>query len=93
MCMKPNEINKTMKELAQLLRMKEELEAEIDSAKDKLKEHMKEADITELIGDEHKATLKSVTSERLDTKAFKAEMPDVAKRYLVSSTSVRFNFA
>lgn len=86
------QINKTMKTLAQLLRMKEELDAEIDAEKDKLKEHMRETGVNVLLGDEHKASLSDVTSERLDTKALKKEMPELAARYTVTTKSLRFNF-
>ena len=40
--------------------------------------------------DGYKVTWKSVTSERLDTKALKTELPDIAERFLKASESRRF---
>ena len=39
---------------------------------------------------EHKVSWKGVTSERLDTKALKADEPDLYAKYVKSSTSRRF---
>ena len=49
--------------------------------------------IDELTGDEHKATYKEVTSSRIDTKALKKELPDIATRYTTTSSTIRFTFA
>jgi predicted phage-related endonuclease len=53
---------------------------------------MIENNLDTLNGDEHRATYKAVTSDRIDTKALKAELPDIAKRYTKSSETMRFNF-
>lgn len=85
-------INEIMKELAQYNRLADETAAIIEGLKDKLKSYMVENNLDTLNGDEHRATYKAVTSDRIDTKALKAELPDIAKRYTKSSETMRFNF-
>lgn len=85
-------INEIMKELAQYNRLADETAAIIEGLKDQLKSYMVENNLDTLNGDEHRATYKAVTSDRIDTKALKAELPDIAKRYTKSSETMRFNF-
>ncbi len=87
------DINAIMQELAQYTRLAEETAAIVDGLKDQLKAYMTENNLETLTGDEHKATYKAVTSDRIDTKALKAELPDIAKRYTKTSASMRFNFS
>lgn len=87
------ELNTLMSELAQYQRIAEETAAVIDGLKDKLKGYMTTSGLVELVGDEHKATYKEVTSTRLDTTAIKRDMPDVAKEYTKHVSSMRFTFA
>ena len=88
------EINEVMKTIAEYTRIAEEAQAVIDANKDILKMYMKEADISELIGDEHKATYKAVTSNRFDSAAFKkAGFADLYEKFTKPSTSMRFTFA
>lgn len=86
-------INEIMAQLAQYNRMKDETEAIIDGLKDQLKDYMKANNLETLTGDEHKAIYKAVESTRLDTKALKAELPEIATRYTVTSSTMRFTFA
>ena len=86
-------INEIMKSLAEYNRIQEETSAIIDGLKDKLKEYMTSENIDTLTGDEHKATYKEVASSRLDTKALRKELPDVADRYTTTTTTMRFTFA
>ena len=67
-----SEIQKTMKELAEFTAMQTELEAQIDSLKDELKEYMKAENVDELLGEngEH-AVWRKVISNRFDSTAFK----------------------
>ena len=87
------DINEIMKELAQYNRIAEETAAVIDGLKDKLKEYMTAQGLEILTGDEHKATYKPVTSNRIDTTALKAELPDIAKRYTKTTETMRFIFS
>ena len=86
------DINAIMQELAQYNRLADETAAIIDGLKDQLKAYMMENHLETLNGNEHKATYKEVTSDRIDTKALKAELPDIAKRYTKTSASMRINF-
>ena len=86
-------MNNHLQELARLRMMKTELEELITHEEDELKQYMQLNQLSELIGMEHKATYKSVTSSRLDTTALKKELPDVAARFMRSSSSMRFTFS
>lgn len=86
-------VNELMTELAQYNRLAEETAQIIDGIKDKLKAYMTENNLDTLNGDEHKATYKEVTSSRLDTKALKKELPEVADRYTTTTSTMRFTFA
>ena len=75
-------------ELKELKRMQEDLAAEITALEDALKSAM--GDREEVTAGAYKITWKPVTSSRLDTKALKAALPDVAARFTTSSTIRRF---
>ena len=85
--------NEIMKELAEYNRIAEETAAVIEGLKDQLKNYMTAEKIETLIGAEHKAMYTAVITNRIDTKALKADLPDVAKKYTKSSSSMRFTFA
>lgn len=85
--------NEIMKDLAQYTRIAEETAGIIEGLKDQLKAYMTGEGIDTLTGDEHKATYKAVTSARIDTKALKEDLPDVATKYTKESTTMRFTFA
>lgn len=86
-------INEIMQQLAQYNRMQEETAAIIDGLKDQIKAYMTENGLETLTGDEHKAIYKAIESSRLDTKALKNELPDIASRYTVTTSTMRFTFA
>ena len=85
-------IDSIMKELAEYIRMSEQITATVDGLKDQLKQIMREQNTDTLTGTEHKATYKVVTSSRLDTTALKRELPEIAARYSKSSETKRFTF-
>ena len=86
------DINATMAELAQYIRMQEEAAAMVESLKDQLKAQMQAAGVDTLAGDEHKATYKAVTSSRVDTSALKQDLPEIAAQYTRTTTARRFTF-
>ena len=86
------DINNTMKQLAEYQRIQEETTAIIDGLKDELKKYMQENNTDVIIGTEHKASYKDVVSNRLDSKALKNDMPDIASRYTITTTTKRFTF-
>lgn len=86
-------MNNHLQELARLRMMKTELEELIAHEEEELKQYMQLNQLSELIGLEHKATYKAVTSSRLDTTALKKELPDIAARFTRSSSAMRFTFS
>lgn len=87
------DINTLMAELAQYIRIQEEATATVEAIKDQIKSQMQAAGVDILVGAEHKATYKAVTSSRVDTTALKKDMPDVAARYTKTTEIRRFTFA
>lgn len=85
-------INEVMKQLAEYIRLSDELNATIDSLKDDIKKYMIDNNMDVLNGKEHKASYKSVTSSRIDTTAIKKELPDIAAKYTKTIESKRFTF-
>ena len=87
-----NNYNIIFSELAELLRLQEEINAEIDAKKDEIKKAMEAAGVDSITGAEHKATFKTITTARVDSTALKKELPEIAARYTVTTTTKRFNF-
>ncbi len=87
------DINALMAELAQYIRLQEEAAATVEALKDQIKAQMAAAGVDTLVGAEHKATYRAVTSSRVDTTALKKDMPDVAARYTKITETRRFTFA
>jgi predicted phage-related endonuclease len=80
-----------IREYKEYQRMKEDLEAQLDALKVEIITDMGEAE--EMTVGEYKVRYKPVTSSRMDTTALKNELPEVAARFLVTSTSRRFSVA
>ena len=85
-------VQETMKELAQYLRMQDEISQTIEGLKDQIKAYMQENGLETLASDEHKATYKTVSSSRIDTTAFKKAFPSMAEQFTKTTTSQRFTF-
>lgn len=86
--MSTNEIAAKCRELRELLSLIDEAQAEADAIRDALKAAM--GDTEELRAGEYKLTWRPVTTSRLDTKALRAALPDVAARFSRESTTRRF---
>ena len=86
--MSSKEIESKARELMELKRMREELDAEIEAAQDAIKAAM--GDQEAITAGAYKITWKPVESSRLDTKALKAALPDIAARFTVTSIARRF---
>ena len=83
-----NEIESKVRELRQLQALIEEATAEAEAIKDAIKAQM--GDSEELRAGEYKVTWKAVTSSRLDSKALKEALPEVAQLFTRTITSRRF---
>lgn len=91
--MSTNELTRQLEELKELTRMQEELAAEIDTIRDIIKAEMTARQTDTIIAGCHKATYKPVTSRRINSKAFRAELPEIADRYTTESTTMRLVIA
>ena len=87
------ELDSKIKELRELRRMAEELQAEIDGITDTIKAEMTARNVDTLTGTDWKITWKEVTSNRLDGTALKKALPDVAAAFTKASVSRRFTLA
>lgn len=86
--MSVHEMENKIRELRELQALIEEAEREAEAIRDTIKAQM--GDKEELHAGEYKVTWKSVTSSRLDTAALKKALPDVAERFMKTSTTRRF---
>ena len=78
-----------VKELLELKRMKEELEAEITSMEDEIKNAMGEEET--LLAGAFKVTWTPYTSTRFDSARFKKEHAELAEAYTKTMTARRFS--
>ena len=78
-----------VKELMELNRMKEEIEAEIAAAEDEIKSVM--GDEETLLAGAFKVSWKSFTSSRLDSTALKKALPEIAAQFTKTTTARRFS--
>lgn len=76
------------KNYRELQRMLEAVQAEMDEIKDMIRAQMGENDV--IVAGEYKISNKLVESSRLDSTALKKVLPDVAARFIKTTTSRRF---
>ena len=88
MCKANNDIIAKVQELMELRRMSEELQAEIDTLQEAVKDFMGSEE--SMIAGAFKVSYKSVTSSRLDSKALKAAAPTIWEQFSKQTTSRRF---
>ena len=81
---------KKVQELRELMRMADELNAEIEAIKDDLKAEMNEGNGYELHGADYKITWHENVTSRIDAKALKKDLPEIAAKYTRTSASRRF---
>lgn len=77
-----------IKELMELKRMREELDAEITAAEDEIKQVMGEDET--LFAGAFKVTWKAITSSRIDSTALKKAVPEIAAQFTKQITTRRF---
>ena len=88
--MSMNEMESKIRELRSLQRLIEEAEQEAEAIKDGIKAQLTAQGVDELQAGEYWVTWKAAASSRLDGKALKAALPDVAERFTTTSTTRRF---
>lgn len=91
--MSTKELSIKVKEIKELTRMKEELEAEISSIQDEIKTVMTEQNVDELVTNEYKIRWKEVESKRFDTTAFKQKYLDLYNQFTKCAVCRRFTIA
>ena len=89
MLMQNPNLEPKVKELLELKRMREELDAEITAAEEEIKQAMGTEET--LLAGAFKVTWKSVTSSRLDSTALKKALPEIAARFMKQTTTRRFS--
>ncbi len=87
------EMDSKIKELRELRRMADELQAEIDSLQDSIKAELTARNVDTLTGTDWRVTWKAVTSSRLDSTALKKELPEIAARFMRQTTARLFVLA
>lgn len=77
-------------ELRELRQMQEELVGMIEALQDEIKAAMTAQETDTLTGADWKITWKAITTSRLDSAALRRELPEVASRFMLQTTSRRF---
>ena len=77
-----------VKELQELKRLREELDAEMTALEDEIKASMGDAE--QITAGAFKITWKTVASSRLDTTALKKALPEIAAQFMKQTTTRRF---
>ena len=85
------EIEAKAKELQELKRMREELDAEIATLEDAIKASM--GDQEQVVAGAFRISWKAITSSRFDSARFKKDHPDLAAQFIKTSTVRRFSIA
>lgn len=85
------ELESKAKELQELKRMREDVEAEITALEDAIKAAMGERET--ITAGAYKITWRAVTSSRIDTTALKKALPDIAAQFTRQTTTRRFTVA
>lgn len=83
-----NELTTLCREYRELQRMGEEIAAEMDALKERIRAAMGENDT--MTAGEYKITNKAVSSSRLDSVALKKALPEIAAQFTKTTVSRRF---
>lgn len=91
--MSTKDITAKVRQLKRLQAKADELQAEITAIQDELKAELKAQNTEELLAGEYKIRFTTVTSNRFDSKAFKALYSDLYKQFTKQTSSRRFTIA
>ena len=89
--MSQNELLAKIEELKSLEEFLSEVENEIETLKDTIKNQMLTDGVEEMIVGQHIVRWSTVLSQRFDSTAFKKALPEVYRAYVKQSTSRRFS--
>ena len=93
MCMTNRMIDNRCKKLTDIEAQIKALQAQADAIKDEIKKDMDAENLDEIDTGKFKVRYKLVESMRLDSKALKADLPDVYSLYSKVSACKRFTVA
>lgn len=88
--MSEQNLREVIKNYKELQRLAEELEQEVEAAKDTIKSELARQGVDELTAGEYKVRWTVVKSSKLDTSAFRKALPDVAAAFTKEITTRRF---
>lgn len=91
--MSTNELTAKVKQIQELKRLQEELDAEAESLQDAIKSEMTERNTSEMVVDCFKIRWTDVTQNKLDTTSLKRELPEIVERYTKQTTYKRFTIS
>ena len=83
-----NELTTLCREYRELQRMGEEIAAEMDALRERIRAAMGENDT--VTAGEYKITNKAVSSSRIDSVALKKALPEIAAQFTKTTVSRRF---
>ena len=89
--MERTELEKKVRDLKELKRMQEELQAEITGIEDEIKAEMTALNVNEMTVDVFKIRWVPVTSNRFDTNAFKNKYIDLYNQFIKVIATKRFS--
>lgn len=89
--MSQNELLAKVEELKSLEEFLAEVESEIETLKDTIKNQMLTEGVEEMIVGQHIVRWTTTLSQRFDSTAFKKALPEVYKAYVKQTTSRRFS--
>lgn len=89
--MSQNELLAKIEELKSLEEFLTEVESEIETLKDTIKNQMLTEGVEEMIVGQHIVRWTTTLSQRFDSTAFKKALPEVYKAYVKQTTSRRFS--
>lgn len=88
--MSTNELTAKVRELKELKTMAEEINAEISAIEDTIKTEMLETGVEEMNAGIYKVRYPKVKSNRFDSAAFKAAMPELYEHFIRQTETRRF---
>ena len=88
--MSTQELDSKVSALRELQSTIEQMQAEAEAIKDAIKAEMVSRGEDSLTGTGWKASWKVIESSRIDTKALKAALPDIAAQYTITTRASRF---
>ena len=88
--MSMNELLPLVEQYREAQQMAEQAKAEMEALKEQIKAELAARNTDRLDVGTHRVTVQTVTTHRVDGKAFQAAMPELAQRFTIATTGTRF---